>query len=73
MLAKVKRLRHQGKRLSDREIGAAPAVDGEVKVYGVGTTIWASVTDPNRQVGDPDKPGDLVYQDGVGLGVLQKL
>jgi cephalosporin hydroxylase len=27
----------------------------------------------NRQVGDPDKPGDLVYQDGVGLGILQKL
>jgi hypothetical protein len=27
----------------------------------------------NRQVGEPDKPGDLVYQDGVGLGILQKL
>lgn len=27
----------------------------------------------NRQVGDPDKPGDLVYQDGCGLGILQKL
>jgi predicted O-methyltransferase YrrM len=27
----------------------------------------------NRHVGDPDKPGDLVYQDGVGLGILQKL
>ena len=27
----------------------------------------------NRQVGDPQKPGDLVYQDGCGLGILQKL
>ena len=60
MLAKVKRLRHHGKRLSDREIGAAPAIEGEVKVYGVGTTIWASVTDPNRQVGDPLLP--MLYE-----------
>jgi predicted O-methyltransferase YrrM len=27
----------------------------------------------NRQVGDPAKPGELVYQDGCGLGILQKL
>jgi hypothetical protein len=27
----------------------------------------------NRDVGDPAKPGHLVYQDGVGLGILQKL
>jgi cephalosporin hydroxylase len=27
----------------------------------------------NDQVGDPEKPGDLVYQDGCGLGILQKL
>lgn len=53
MFGKVKRLRHQGKRLSDREIGAAPAVDGELRVYGVATSIVASVTDPNSQVGDP--------------------
>jgi predicted O-methyltransferase YrrM len=26
----------------------------------------------NRTVGDPGKPGPLVYQDGVGLGILQK-
>jgi len=52
MIGKVKRLRHHGKRLSDREIGAAPAVEGEVRIYGVGKTICASVTDPNRQVGD---------------------
>jgi predicted O-methyltransferase YrrM len=27
----------------------------------------------NRQVGDPEQPGELVYQDGCGLGILQKL
>jgi predicted O-methyltransferase YrrM len=27
----------------------------------------------NRQVGDPDASGELVYQDGCGLGILQKL
>ena len=27
----------------------------------------------NRQIGDPDKPGDAVYQDGCGLGIIQKL
>lgn len=56
MLGKVKQLRYHGKRLSDREIGAAPAVEGDVRVYGIGTVIVANVTDPSSQVGDPLVP-----------------
>lgn len=56
MIGKVKRLRHQGKRLSDREIGAVQAVAGEIRVYGVGSSVLANVTDPNSQVGDPLLP-----------------
>ena len=56
MFGKVKRLRHQGKRLSDREIGATPAVEGEIKVYGVGGTTQANITNPSSQVGEPLLP-----------------
>lgn len=56
MFGKVKCLRHHGKRLSDRDIGAAQAVEGDVRVYGVGTSIVANVTDPSSQVGDPLVP-----------------
>ena len=56
MIGNVKRLRHQGKRLSDREISAAPVVFGEVRIYGVGSSIVANVTDRNSQIGDPLLP-----------------
>jgi len=74
MIGKVKRLRHQGKRLHDREIGAAPAVLGEVRVYGVGSSIVANVTDPNSQVGDPLLPTlyDVRLTTMTGPGMLFK-
>ena len=74
MFAKVKKLRHQGKRLSDREIGASLATEGELKVYGVGSAIQANVTDPNSQVGDPLLP--TLYEARIttmhGLSMLLK-
>lgn len=60
MYARVKRLRDRGKRLSDREIGAAPHVEGEVRVYGLAGVTVACVADPNSQVGDPLLP--LLYE-----------
>ena len=56
MYGKVKRLRERGQRLSDRDIGRAPFVEGSIKVYGLGTGIVATVTDPISQVGDPLLP-----------------
>jgi hypothetical protein len=56
MLGKFKCLRHDGKRLSDRDIGAVPAIEGDVRVYGVGTAIVANVTDPSSQIADPLVP-----------------
>jgi len=53
MHGKVKRLRERGKRLSDNEIGRALFVEGEVRVYGLGSSIVASVSDPKSQIGDP--------------------
>lgn len=74
MYGRVKRLRARGKRLSDHEIASAPAVAGEVRVYGMGATMQASVTDPNRQVGDPLVP--LLYEARLttmhGPGMLLK-
>lgn len=52
MYGKVKRLRNRGQRLSDRDIGQAQFVEGSVRVYGLGTCIVATVTDPASQVGD---------------------
>lgn len=52
MHGKVKRLRERGKRLSDNEIGRALFVEGEVRVFGMGNTLQASVTDPRSQIGD---------------------
>lgn len=60
MQGKVKRLRHLGKRLSDKEIAQAKFVEGSVKVYGIAGVIMAAVTDPNAQVGDPLIP--LLYE-----------
>jgi len=53
MRAKVKRLRERGQRLSDHQIAAAVPVEGEVRVYGMGGAIQATLTDPVSQVGDP--------------------
>ncbi len=53
MHAKVKRLRERGKRLSDQQIAAALPVEGELRVYGMGGAIEATVTDPASQVGGP--------------------
>lgn len=53
MRGKVKRLRNRGQRLKDKEIGQAPFVEGEVRVYGLGGEIVASVTDPAAQIGEP--------------------
>jgi hypothetical protein len=52
MRAKVKRLRERGKRLSDQQIAAALPIEGELRVYGMGGAIEATVTDPASQVGD---------------------
>lgn len=60
MHGKVKQLRERGKRKSDREIGAAQFVEGEVRVYGVGMSTAATVTDPNSQVGAPLLP--ILYE-----------
>ena len=60
MHGKVKRLRNRGQRLSDREIGQAPFVEGAIKVYGLGTGIVATVTNPTSQVGDPLLP--ILYE-----------
>ena len=60
MFGKVKLLRKRGQRLSDRDIGQAPFVEGSVRVYGLGGCIVASVTDPASQVGDPLIP--LLYE-----------
>lgn len=39
--------------MSDREIAAAPFVEGELVVHGVAGVIIAQVKPPNTQVGDP--------------------
>ena len=53
MYGKVKQLRQRGKRMSDREIAAAPFVEGDIVVHGVGGVTVAEVKQPNTQVGDP--------------------
>lgn len=53
MRAKVTRLRERGQRMSDHQIAAAVPVEGDLRVYGVGGAIQASLTDPQSQVGDP--------------------
>jgi hypothetical protein len=71
MYGKVKRLRKQGQRLKDREIGQAPFVEGEVRVFGLGAEIVASVNDPASQVGEPLIPPlynvDLTTMTDVGM------
>jgi len=56
MYGKVKRLRVRGKRLSDREIGAASAVEGNLTLAMVGTTLVLEVKPVNSQVGAPLLP-----------------
>jgi len=56
MYGKVKRLRERGKRLSDREIGAAPAVEGSLTLAMVGATLVLEVKPANTQVGTPLLP-----------------
>ena len=53
MYGRVKQLRERGKRLSDRAIGAAPVVEGEVVVHGVAGMMVAEVKQRNTQVGEP--------------------
>jgi hypothetical protein len=71
MFGKIKRLRQQGRRLSDREIGAAQPTEGEVRVYGLGNSIVASVSDRNAQVGAPLLPDlyevRLITMNGAGM------
>ena len=51
MHGKVKRLRHQGKRLTDQEIANAAFVEGELTLFFMRTEPVLSVRDPNNQVG----------------------
>lgn len=51
MHGKVKRLRHQGKRLSDQDIARSQYVEGEVVVSGLGDTTVVTISDPNSTVG----------------------
>jgi len=51
MHGQVKRLRERSKRLSGHAIGAALAIAGEVRMFGLGASTVASVTDPNSRVG----------------------
>lgn len=53
MQAKVKRLRERGQRMSDHQIAAAVPVEGELRVYGMGGAIQATITDPDSQVAEP--------------------
>lgn len=53
MYGKVKQLRGAGKRLSDHDIARSDFAAGEVRVFGLGSSIVTSVTDPQSQVGDP--------------------
>lgn len=52
MYGKVKRLRERGQRLSDRDIGQAPHVEGELTLVSMAGTFVLQVKDPNSQVGD---------------------
>lgn len=51
MHGQVKWLRERGKRLSGHAIGAALAIAGEVRMFGLEASTVASVTDPNSRVG----------------------
>jgi len=74
MYARVKRLRERGKRISDREIGAAQPVAGELRIFGLSSSTVASITDPNSQVGEPSLP--ILHEARVttmhGAGMLLK-
>ncbi|WP_208280574.1 hypothetical protein [Massilia oculi] len=39
--------------MSDRQIDSAIPVEGELRVYGMGGAIQATITDPNSQVAEP--------------------
>lgn len=53
MYARVKQLRQRGKRMANREIEAAPFVEGDLVVHGVAGVIVAEVKERGNQVGDP--------------------
>ncbi len=53
MQVRVKQLRERGQRMSDRQIDSAIPVEGELRVYGLGGAIQATLTDPNSQVAEP--------------------
>jgi len=56
------------------EIGAALAVAGELRIFGLGSSTVASVADTNSQVGDPLLP--ILHEARVttmhGAGMLLK-
>jgi hypothetical protein len=52
MYGKVKRLRHQGMRLPDREISQSSFVQGELTLAALASTYVLDVKDPSSQVGD---------------------
>jgi hypothetical protein len=51
MIGKVNRLRNQGKRLSDQDIGRSQFTAGEIRLSGLGDTLVLTVTDANSTVG----------------------
>jgi hypothetical protein len=51
MYGKVKRLRERGARLSDRDIGQAPFVQGEITLAGLGAPLVLEVKEPASKVG----------------------
>lgn len=51
MYGKVKRLRENGRRLTDREIAQAQFVQGEVRLVGLAMAYVLEVKDPASQVG----------------------
>jgi len=57
--------------MPDHQIAAAVPVEGELRVYGMGGAIQASLTDPQRQVGDPLIPilheARLTTMHGAGM------
>lgn len=51
MYGKVKRLRHHGKRLTNREVAQASYVEGYLTLVGIKGTYVLEVYRPNSQVG----------------------
>lgn len=52
----VKPLRKNGVRLSDQQIASLVPLEGDVTVYGLGTTTQATLREPNNHVSPPLLP-----------------